>query len=154
MFSKRVRGLSVGLLTLAIPLVLIAAACADDGDEAPTAPADTPTADGGEASPTTTTGNTVIGAVIAYVTETGLDGETFEAAEPINCMAFPQVPEEEKLIGQICINFNNSEFSDTSGVMEVWVYGTETTWGLSLELQNLSWVVTGAEETTPEADEQ
>jgi hypothetical protein len=153
MFSKRVRGLSLGLLTLAIPLVLIAAACADDGDEAPTAPADTPAADGAEASPTVT-GTSVIGAVVAYVTETGLDGETFEVTEQINCNAFAEVPEEEKPVGQICINFNNSEFSDTSGVMEVWVYGTETTWGLSLELQNLSWVVTGAEETTPEADEQ
>ena len=57
-------------------------------------------------------------------------------------------------MGQICINFNNSEFSGTSGFMEVLVYGTEATWELSLELQNLSWVVTGAEETTPEADEQ
>ncbi len=153
MFSKRVRGLSVGLLTLAIPLVLIAAACADDGDEAPTAPADTPTADGGEASPTVT-GTSVIGAVVAYVTETGLDGETFEVTEPINCNAFVEVAEEEKPVGQICINFNNSEFSGTSGVMEVWAYGTEATWELSLELQNLSWIVTGAEETTPEADEQ
>ncbi len=152
-FGRRVRGLSVGLLTLAIPLVLIAAACADDGDEAPTAPADTPTADGGEASPTAT-GNSTTGAVVAYVTETGLDGETFEVTEPINCKAFPQVAEEEELIGKICIDFNNSEFSNTSGVMAVWVYGTETTWGLSMELQNLSWVVTGAEETTPEADEQ
>ncbi len=153
MFSKRVRGLSVGLLTLAIPLVLIAAACADDGEETPTVPADTPAANGVEASPTVT-GNSAVGAVVAYVTETGLDGETFEVTEQINCNAFAQVAEEEKPIGKICINFNNSEFNNNSGVMEVWVYGTETTWGLSLELKNLSWVVTGAEETTPEADEQ
>ncbi len=153
MFSERVRGLSVGLLTLAVPLILIAAACADDGEEAPTVPADTPAADGGEAFPTVT-GTSVVSAVVAYVTETGLDGETFEVTEQINCNAFVDVPEEEKPVGQICINFNNSEFSDTSGVMEVWAYGTEATWDLTLELQNLSWVVTGAEETAPEADEQ
>ena len=134
MFNKRVRGLSVGLLTLAIPLVLIAAACADDGEEATTVPADTPTADGGEASPAAT-GISAIGAVAVYVTETGLDDETFDVSETINCSAFVDVPAEEK-------------FSGTSGVMEVWVLGTETTWELSMELQNLSWVVTGAQETT------
>jgi hypothetical protein len=98
MFSRRVRGLSVGLLTLAILLILIAAACADGGEEAPTVPADTPTADGGEASPTAS-GTSVIGAVVAYVTETGLDGETFEVTERINCNAFAQVAEEEKPVG-------------------------------------------------------
>jgi hypothetical protein len=147
MFNKRVRGLSVGLLTLAIPLVLIAAACADDGEEVTTVPADTPIADGGEASPAAT-GTSAIGAVAVYVTETGLDGETFDVSETINCSAFVDVPEEEKPQGRICINFANSEFSGTSGVMEVWVLGTETTWELSMELQNLSWVVTGAQETT------
>ncbi len=153
MFGERVRSLSVALLTLAIPLMLIAAACADDGDEAQTVPADTPTTDGPDASPTAM-GNSVIGAVAAYVTETGLDGEIFEVTDPINCMAFAQAAEEEKPSGQICINFNNSEFSDTSGVIEVWAYGTEAAWDLALELQNLGWVVTGAEEKAPDADEQ
>jgi hypothetical protein len=152
MSSERVRGLSVGLLTLAISLVLIAAACADDGDEASTVPAGTPTADGVEASPTAT-GNSLIGAVVAYVTETGLDSEIFEVTEPINCNAFAEYLEEEKPIGQVCINFNNSEFGLTSGVIEVLAYDPEATWNLTLELQNISWVVTGAEETTPQVDE-
>jgi hypothetical protein len=153
MFGERVRGLSVGLLTLAVPLILIAAACADDGDEVPTLPADTPTADGADASPTVA-GNSAIGAVEAYVIETGLDGEIFEVTDPINCLAFVEVSEEEKPFGEICINFNNSEFTETSGVIKVWAYGTEDTWDLTLELQNLSWVVTGAEATAPDADEQ
>ena len=125
------------------------AACAHNGEEAATVPADTPSADGAEASPTVT-GNSVIGAVTAFVTETGLDGETFEVANPINCNAFVEVVEEEGPLGQIYINFNNSEFSGTSGVVEVWAFGTEATWDLNLELQNLSWVVRGAEEATPE----
>ncbi len=153
MFSKSVRGLSVSLLTLAIPIILLAAACADDGEEGSTVATDTPTADNAEASPTPL-GNSVIGAVVAYVTEAGLNGDTFEVTQPINCNAFPGVSEEEEPVGQICINFHNSNFSDTSGVIEVWAYGTEATWDLTLELQNLSWVVTGAKETRPEADEQ
>lgn len=152
-FSKRVRDLSVGLLTLAIPSILMAAACADDGEEAPTVPADTPTPVGTEAFPTPL-GSSAIDAVVAYVTETGLDGQTLEVTNPINCNAFANVPEEEKPLGQICINFNNSEFSDTSGVIEVWAYGTEATWKLTLELQDFTWVVTGAEGTTLEAVEQ
>ena len=78
-------------------------------------------------APPTATGNSVIGAIVAYVTETGLDGEIFEVTEPINCNAFLDVSEEEEPFGQICINFINSDFSDTSGVMEVWAYGTEAT---------------------------
>ena len=148
MFSEFLRRLSVGLLALAIPIILVTA-CADDGEDAPSAPAGSPTADGAEASPTVT-GNSVIGAVTAYVTETGLDGETFKVTNPINCNAFVEVLEEEGPIGQICINFSNSEFSDASGVIEVREYGTEATWDLTLELQNISWVVTGAEETTPQ----
>ena len=153
MFGERVRGLSIGLLTLVIPFIIIAAACGDDGDETPTVPVDTPTADGAGAFPTIT-GNSTIGAVEAYVIETGLGGEIFEVTNPINCLAFAEVPEEEKPFGKICINFINSEFSQTSGVMEVWEYGTEDTWDLTLELQNLSWVVTGAEATAPDADDQ
>jgi hypothetical protein len=152
MLSKSVRGLSVGLLTLAIPIILMATACADDGEEGPTVATDTPTEDGAEASPAPL-GNSVIGAVVAYVTQTGLDGETFEVTEPINCNAFPEASGEEP-VGQICINFNNSNFIDTSGVIEVWAYGTEATWDLDLELQNLSWIVTGAKKTSPEADGQ
>jgi hypothetical protein len=150
MLVKRVRVLAFGVVTLAIPLILMAAACADDGGEAPTVPADTPTADGVEISPTVS-GNSVIGAVTAYVTETGIDGETFEVTDPINCSAFAEVAEEEKPSGQICINFANNEFTDTSGVVEVWAYGTDAAWKLSLELQNLAWIVTGAEEATPPA---
>ncbi len=153
MLSRCVRGLSLGLLTLAIPIILIAAACGDDGEEAPTVPVATPTADGGEPSPITT-GSSVEDAITAYITETGLDGETFEITEPINCNAFQQVDEEEQPVGQFCINFNSSDFTDTSGVIQVWAYGTEVTWDLTLELQNYSWVVTGAEETTAGADEQ
>jgi hypothetical protein len=153
MFRERMRGLTVALLTLAILLIFVAAACTDDGDEPATVPAATPTPDGEEASPTAAA-NSVIGAVEAYVTETGLDGETFEVTDPINCLAFVELAEEEKPFGRICINFNNSDFGDTSGVMEVWEYGTEATWDLTLELQNLSWVVTAAEPTTPEGDEQ
>jgi hypothetical protein len=151
MFSKRVRALSVGLLALAIPLVLIAAACEDGGEEATTVPDDTATADAGEASPTATA-NSAIGAVAVYVTETGLDGEIFDVTEPINCNAFVDIPEEQQPRGKICIYFNNSEFTETSGVMEIRAYGTGATWDLTLELQDLSWVVTGAEETTPETD--
>lgn len=46
------RGLSVALLTLAIPIILMAAACADNAEEDSTVPADTPTQEGGDQSPT------------------------------------------------------------------------------------------------------
>lgn len=59
----------------------------------------------------------------------------------------------EAATGKICIHFANSAFGETSGVAEVAAYGTEATWNLTLELQDSSWVVTAAEETTPEADE-
>ena len=152
MLRQRLRGLSAALLTLTIPLFLIAAACADNGD-GDSFPTGTPTPDEQEASPTAVA-NTVIGAIEAYVTETGLDGEVFEVTEPINCFAFAEMAEEEKPFGQICINFANSQFGNTSGVMEVWEYGTEATWNLTLELQNLSWVVTGATSTAPDANGQ
>ncbi len=153
MFSERVRSLSAGFLTLAVPVILMTAARTGDGDEVPTVPTDTPTPDGAEASPTAAR-NSVIGAVEAYVIETGLDSEIFEVTDPINCLAFAEAAEEEKPFGQICINFNNSEFGDSSGVIEVWAYGTEDAWDLALEVQDLGWVVTGAEEKAPDADEQ
>ena len=162
MFVKRICGISLPVLTLVIPLILAAAACGGDGEEAPTpdgaeasptVPVATPTADDVQPSPTTS-GNSVISAVTAYVTETGLDGETFEVTNPINCNAFPDVPEEDAPVGQICINFNNSDFGDISGVIEVWAYGTDSRWKLALELQNMSWVVTGAEDATTEGDEE
>jgi hypothetical protein len=88
--------------------------------------------------------------VTAYVTGTGLDGETFDVAQPINCNAFLD-PEADPLSfqaaqGKVCIDFANSEFMDvTEGVMEVLVVGTEDRWRLTLEPRDLSWVVTGAE---------
>lgn len=153
MSRQRVRDLIAAVLTLTVLLVIMAAACTDDGDEPATVPAATPTADGEEASPTAAA-NSVIGAVAAYVTGTGLDGETFEVTDPINCLAFAELADEEKPFGQICINFNNSQFSDTTGVVEVWAYGTEDFWDLTLELQNVSWVVTAAEKKASEGDEQ
>lgn len=152
MFDERVHGLSLALLILLIPLILMASACGDDGGE-DTVPTDTPTTDGEEASPTALA-TSAIGAIEAYVTEIGLDGEIFEVTDPINCNAFVDVPEEDKPFGKICIDFRNSDFSETSGVIEVSAYGTEDAWEVTLELQNLSWVVTGAEKTTSEADGQ
>lgn len=153
MFSERVRPLSLGLLTLAIPIILVAAACTDGGEETDAGPSDTPTANIGQQSPIAPA-DTVIEAVTAYVTETGLDGESREVTSPINCTAFISAPEEEKPIGKICIDFNNSEFGDTSGIVEVWAYGTEAAWELTFELQNFAWVVTAVERTTPEAEQQ
>ena len=176
MFSERVRGLSVALLTLAVPVILIAAACTDDGDEAPTVPAGTPTASAGtptpgngDESPTAPAGtptpaageqtpiaspNPIAEIVAAYVAGTGLGGQTFELAQPVNCKAIVEEVDKEAAAGKICIHFANSRFGETSGVAEVLVYGTEVAWELTFERQDGAWVVTGAQETTPEADEQ
>jgi hypothetical protein len=150
MFVKPVCGLGTPVLILLVCLILMAA-CGDGGDEAPTILADTPVADEVEASPSVTA-DSVIAVVTSYVTETGLDGETFEVTDPINCKAFPDVSGEDAPIGRVCIDFNSSEFGESSGVIEVWEYGTESTWRLTLELQDISWAVTGVEELTTEGD--
>jgi hypothetical protein len=150
MLTWHLRGVRLGLLALAMALTLIAAGCDGDGEDATTPPAETvtPAADGSDETPTTS-GGSALDNVTAYVTGTGLDGETFEVAQPINCNAFLD-PEADPVTfqaaqGKVCIDFRRSEFSETEGVMGVLVVGTEDRWRLTLKLQNLSWVVTGAE---------
>lgn len=139
MFSKLMHGLTVGVLALATTVILVAAACGDDGDEAPTVPANTSTV-----SP-----SPIADVVAAYVGETGLGGDTFEMSEPGNCKAIVHEEEMEAATGKVCIHFANSQFGETSGAAEVWVYGTGAAWELTFELQDGDWVVVGAEETTP-----
>ena len=144
MFSKLMHVLNVSLLALATTIILVVAACADDGEEAPTVPVDTPTA----------SLNPVVEALTAYVAETGLGDDTFELSEPVNCKAILPDADTEATAGKICIHFVNSHFDETSGVAEVWVYGTGVVWELTFELQDGDWVVVGADETTPPATPQ
>ncbi len=155
MHARNLIAARFGLLITVVMLFIAGGGCNDDAED-PTTPPATETATSQPAddtspspdvSPTATGGSTVNG-VIVYVTGTGLDGQTYEAAQPINCVAFlntelaPVVVEANR--GKVCIDFARSEFSGTEGVMEVLVVGTEDRWDLTLELQDLSWIVTGA----------
>ncbi len=154
MYARWLVAARFGLLIFVVTLFVAAGGCNDD-DEDTTTPSGTETATAEpadetspspDASPTASGGSTVNG-VIVYVTGTGLDGQTFEVAQPINCAAYldtevtPVVVEANK--GKVCIDFAQSEFSSTEGVMEVLVVGTDNRWRLTLERQDIAGIVTG-----------
>jgi hypothetical protein len=155
MHARNLVAARFGLLIFVVTLLVAAGGCSDDTEDTTTPPATetaTPqpadeTSPSPDASPTASGGSTVNG-VIVHVTGTGLDGQTYQAAQPINCVAYlntevaPVVVEANK--GKVCIDFARSAFSGTEGVMQVLVVGTDDRWDLTLELQDLSWVVTGA----------
>lgn len=121
----------------------------DGGDEPTAAPTDTPaTNDTGGDEGTVTPANTGTDAVIAYVTETGLDGVIYEIAQPTNCKAIVTDLDRESANGKVCIQFANSSYSATSGTVEVGVFGTQSIWELTLEVQGGVWVVTDIESTS------
>jgi hypothetical protein len=90
--------------------------------------------------------NTPAEAVSEYVSTVGLDGETFQVTDPIDCAAVEDV---EAAVGRVCIDFAGSQLGDTSAVVRVGVYATDAVWELTLEFRGESWVVTGAEHVGP-----
>jgi hypothetical protein len=182
MFSRRLRGLSAGLLIMAALITLLAAACGGDGKEASTTPAatstaasaDTPTPSatntatpgGADETPIATALSATIAAqgvtpsaspnpiadiVATYVGDTGLGGKTYELSQIVNCKGIVEEADMKAAEGKVCIHFANSQFGDTTGVAEVWVYGTGAVWKLHFERQDGAWVVVSAEETSPTA---
>jgi hypothetical protein len=132
-------------LAAALALAALVVACSSGGggstpDEAATSTAEaTPTP---AESPTATSAQQ---ATIAFVENEGLDGETHPFADEINCRAYPITDEPpDELVGSACIDFILSHFEKDNGSMAVRILGEEGVWDVTLELQDVAWVATGA----------
>jgi hypothetical protein len=155
MHARYLLAARLGALIFAMALFVAAAGCDGDDEDATTpSAAETATTEPADGTPasqddaTPASGGSTVNGVIVYVTGTGLDGQRFEAAQPINCSAYLDADTDpltvERAQGKVCIDFTRSAFAGTEGVMEVMVVGTDDRWDLTLELQDFSWVVTGA----------